>query len=173
MYLTEEEITENEKWIGELQGEYNEASTVYANHENEIKLIQQREQEEINRQHMIKLREEEFQRIVRQKIMKKKSTETMFEAHLMHIENLIKSNAEGKDTVVALRKAEKDIGRALADCKTVHVKVIDILDEASAKMKSNGFEESKHVTMKQLKGLERLRARQRVKTTPNKIVPYV
>lgn len=132
MYLTEEEITENEKWIGELQEEYNEASTVYANHENEIKLIQQREQEELNRQHVIKLREEEFQRIVRQTIMKKKSTEAMFEAHLEHVENLIKSNAEGKNTVMALLKAEKDIERALADCKSVHAKVTDILDQASA-----------------------------------------
>ena len=37
-------------------------------------------------------------------------------------------------------------------------------------MKSNGFEVSKHVTMKQSKGLKRLRARQSAKTTPNKIV---
>lgn len=171
MYLNDEEITENETWIGALQEEYHEASAVYADQETERKLIQEREQEELNRQHMMKLREEEFQRIVQQTIMKKKSTETIFEAHLEHAENLIRSNAEDKNTVVALRKAERDIERALADCKSVHAKVIDILDQASAEMKSNGFEESIHVTTKQSKELEGLPARQSAKITPNKTLP--
>ena len=53
-------------------------------------MIQQTEQEELNRQHMIKLRDKEFQRIVRQAIMKKKSTEAMFEVLFERVENLIK-----------------------------------------------------------------------------------
>ena len=73
MYLNEEEITANEKWIEELQEEYNEASTVYIKYDNERKALELKEQEELNRQHIITLREEEFQRIVQQTIMKKKS----------------------------------------------------------------------------------------------------
>ena len=72
MYLNEEEITANEKWIEELQEEYNEASTVYIKNDNERKALELKEQEELNRQHIITLREEEFQRIVQQTIMKKK-----------------------------------------------------------------------------------------------------
>ena len=71
MYLNEEEITANEKWIEELQEEYNEASTVYIKYDNERKALELKEQEELNRQHIITLREEEFQRIVQQTIMKK------------------------------------------------------------------------------------------------------
>ena len=75
MYLNEEEITANEKWIEELQEEYNEASTVYIKYDNERKALELKEQEELNRQHIITLRGEEFQRIVQQTIMKKKSTD--------------------------------------------------------------------------------------------------
>ena len=57
MYLNEEEITANEKWIEELQEEYNEASTVYIKYDNERKALELKEQEELNRQHIIKLRE--------------------------------------------------------------------------------------------------------------------
>ena len=72
MYLTEEEITAHEKWIEELQEEYNGASAVYIKNDNERKALELKEQEELNRQHIIKLREEEFQRIVQQTIMRKK-----------------------------------------------------------------------------------------------------
>ena len=64
MYLTVEEITANQKWIEELQEEYSEASAVYIKYENERKTLELRGQKELNRQHIIKLREEEFQRIV-------------------------------------------------------------------------------------------------------------
>ena len=40
MYLTEEEITTNEKWINDLQEENNEASAVYTKYENERKLLE-------------------------------------------------------------------------------------------------------------------------------------
>ncbi|KAK2561673.1 hypothetical protein P5673_015026 [Acropora cervicornis] len=69
MYLTKEEITTSEKWINELQEEYNGALTVYAKYGNGKQLIEQKEKEELNRQHVMKLREEEFQRIVLQTII--------------------------------------------------------------------------------------------------------
>ena len=40
-------------------------------YDNERKALELKEQEELNRQHIITLREEEFQRIVQQTIMKK------------------------------------------------------------------------------------------------------
>ena len=40
MYLTEEEITANEKWIEELREEYNEASAVYIKYDNERKALE-------------------------------------------------------------------------------------------------------------------------------------
>lgn len=61
---------------------------------------------------MIQLSEEESQRIVQQTMVKKKSTEAIFEALFEHIENLIELNAENRNTVMALRKAERDIARA-------------------------------------------------------------
>ena len=70
MYLSEEEIETSEKWIDELQEEYNGVLAVYTKYENEKQLIEQKEKEELNRQHIIKLREEEFQRIVQQTIIK-------------------------------------------------------------------------------------------------------
>ena len=107
MYLNEEEITTNEKWIEELQEEYNEASAVYIKYDNERKALELKEQEELNRQHIIKLREEEFQRIVQQTIMKKKSTEAIFESLIEHDKNIIESDVESKNTMMALRKTER------------------------------------------------------------------
>ena len=63
MYLPEEEITANEKWIEELQEEYNEASAVYIKNDNERKALELKEQEELNRQHIIKLIPRSHQRL--------------------------------------------------------------------------------------------------------------
>ena len=81
---------------------------------------------------MINLREEEFQRIVQQTIMKKKSTEAIFEALIENVRNLTELSAESKSTVMALRKAEKDMELALAECKSAHAKMLEISDQASA-----------------------------------------
>ena len=131
MYLSEEEIETSEKWINELQDEYNRASAVYTKHENEIKSTEQKEKEELNRQHMIKLREEEFQRIVQQTIVKKKSAEAIFEALIEHVENVIETRADNENAGATLRKTERDIELALADCKRAHDKMLEILNEAS------------------------------------------
>ena len=144
MYLSEEEIATSEKWIDELQEEYNRASAVYTKYENGKQLIEQKElKQELNRQHMMKLREEEFQRIVQQTIIKKKSAEAIFEALVEHVKNVIETRANDENAGMALRKTESDIELALADCRSAHGKLLE--------MKSNGLEESKHVTMRQLK----------------------
>ena len=59
-------------------------------YDNERKALELKEQEELNRQHIITLREEEFQRIVQQTIMKKKSTEAIFESLIEHVKNIIR-----------------------------------------------------------------------------------
>ena len=113
------EIATSKKWIDELQ-EYNGASAVYMKYENEKQLIEQKEKEELNRQHMMKLREEEFQRIVQQAIIKKKSAETIFEALIEHVKNVIQTRANDENAGIALRKTQRDIELTLADCKSAH-----------------------------------------------------
>ena len=131
MYLSEEEIATSEKWIDELQEEYNGASAVYTKYENEKQLIEQKEKEELNRQHMMKLREEEFQRIVQQTIIKKKSAQTIFEALVEHVKNVIETRANDENAGMALRKTERDIELALADCKSAHTKLLEISNEVT------------------------------------------
>ena len=132
MYLSEEEIATSEKWIDELQEEYTGASAVYMKYENEKQLIEQKENEELNRQHMMKLREEEFQRIVKQTIIKKKSAEAIFEALVEHVQNVIETRADDENAGMALLKTERDIELALTDCKSAHTKLLEILNETTA-----------------------------------------
>ena len=96
MYLSEEEIATSEKWIVELQEEYNGASAVYTKYENKKQLIIQKDKEELNRQHIIKLREEEFQRIAQQTIIKKKSAEAIFDALVEHVKNVIETRMDNE-----------------------------------------------------------------------------
>ena len=105
---------------------------LYTKYENERKSFDLKEQEELNRQHIIKLREEEFQRIVQRTIMKKKATEAIFESLIEHVKNIIESDAESKNTLMALRKTEKDTELALTDCKSGHAKMLEISDRTSA-----------------------------------------
>ena len=109
MYLSEEEIATSEKWIIELQEEYNGTSAVYTKYENEEQLIEQKEKEELNRQHLMKLREKEFQRTVHQTIIKKNSAEAIFEALVELVKNVIETRANDENVGMALRKTERDI----------------------------------------------------------------
>ena len=86
----------------------------------------------MNRQHIIKLREEEFQRIVQQTIIKKKSAEVIFEAFIEHVKNVIETRRDDENAGMALRKNERDIELALADCKSAHTKLLEISNEATA-----------------------------------------
>ena len=95
-------------------------------------LIEQKEKEELNRQYMMKLQEEEFQRIVQQTIVKKKSAEAIFEALVEHVKNVIETRADDENAGMALRKTERDTELALADCKSVHTKSLEILNETTA-----------------------------------------
>ena len=64
--------------------------------------------------------------------MKKKSTEAIFESLIEHDKNIIESDVESKNTMMALRKTEKDIELALTDCKSAHVKMLEISNGTSA-----------------------------------------
>ena len=94
-------------------------------------MIEQKEKEELNRQHIIKLREEEFQRILQQTIIKKKSVEAIFEALIEHVKNVIETRADDKNAGMALRKNEGDIKLVLADCRSAHTKLLEISNEAT------------------------------------------
>ena len=100
-------------------------------YENEKQLIEQKEKEELNRQHIMKLREEEFQRIVQQTIIKKKCAETIFEALVEHIKNVIETRANDENAGMALCKTERDIELGLADCESAHTKLLEISNEAT------------------------------------------
>ena len=95
-------------------------------------MIEQKEKEELNRQHIIKLREEEFQRIVQQTIIKKKSAEVIFEAFIEHVKNVIDTRTDDENAGMALGKNERDVELALADCKSAHTKLLEISNEATA-----------------------------------------
>ena len=79
---------------------------------------------------MMKLWEEEFQRIVQQTIIKK-SAETIFEALLKHVKYVIESRANDENAGMALCKTERDIELGLADCKSAHTKLLEISGEAT------------------------------------------
>ena len=49
---------------------------------------------------------------------------------------MIETRADDKNAGIALRKTEKDIELALADCKSAHNKLLEILNEATAENKS-------------------------------------
>ena len=48
------------------------------------------------------------------------------------IKNIIESDVESKNTMMALRKTEKDIELALTDCKSAHAKMFEISNGTSA-----------------------------------------
>jgi len=58
--------------------------------------------------------------------MKKKSTEAIFECFIEHVKNIIESDVESKNTMMALRKTEKDIELALTDCKSAQERTFRI-----------------------------------------------
>ena len=79
---------------------------------------------------MMKLQEEEFQRIVQQTIIKKKSAEAIFEALIEHVKNIIETRAN--DENAAKSKTVRDIELVLADCKSAHTKSLEIFNEVTA-----------------------------------------
>ena len=60
----------------------------------------------------------------------------------------------------------QDIELALADCKSAHIKLLEISNEATAENEI----EFKHVTMRQLKKFKLSPPRQKTEPTPDKIL---
>ena len=83
-----------------------------------------KEEEELNCQQIIKLREEEFQRIVQQIIMKKNPLKQSLNLLLNMLKMQLKQALRAK-TVMALRKSGRDI--------EWHAKSLEMLDQISAK----------------------------------------
>ena len=81
---------------------------------------------------MMKLQEEEFQRIVQQTIIKKKSAEAIFEALIELVKNIIETRANDENAAMALSKTVRDIELVLADCKSAHTKSLEIFNEVTA-----------------------------------------
>ena len=58
--------------------------------------------------------------------------EAIFESLIEHVKTIIESDMESKNTMIALRKTEKDIELTLTDCKSVHAKMLEISNGTSA-----------------------------------------
>ena len=59
--------------------------------------------------------------------------------YLEHVKNVMKTRADDANAGMALRKTEKDIELALADCKNAHTKLLEILREATRTKRADLF----------------------------------
>ena len=98
IHLNEEEVEQSEAWINELQELYSEAAAMQAQYVNDQIQLEKKQREEINRQEIIRIEQEKFQRLLEQMNMRKKSMETIFETLSNHAQNLMES--KGQDAVV-------------------------------------------------------------------------
>ena len=89
VHLTEEEVEQREAWINELQELYSEAAAMQAQYVNDQIQLEKKQREEINRQEIIRIEQEKFQRLLEQMNMRKKSMETIFETLSNHAQNLM------------------------------------------------------------------------------------
>ena len=117
----------NEAW--NLQELYSEAAAMQAQYVNDQIQLEKKQREEINRQGIIRIEQEKFQRLLEQMNMKKKSMETIFETLSNHAQNLMES--KGQDASAALRKTSKELETALANCNELHNKMLELLDSKS------------------------------------------
>ena len=98
IHLNEEEVEQSEAWINELQELYSEAAAMQAQYVNDQIQLEKKQREEINRQEIIRIEQEKFQRLLEQMNMRKKSMETIFETLSNHAQNLMESKSH--DAVV-------------------------------------------------------------------------
>ena len=68
--------------------------------------------------------QEKFHRLLEQM----KSLEAVFETHMEHALSLIESIDKGQEKPAALRKAEKELYVALANCDEIHYRVLELLN---------------------------------------------
>ena len=123
IHLAEDEIEQNEAWINELQELYEEATTTHTQYVNDHTLHEQKRVEEFHEQESMRLEQEKLRRLLKQFSIKKKSMKTIFVTSVKHAYNAMAS----QNAPEALRKTERDLDIALADCKALHT-MLELLD---------------------------------------------
>jgi len=103
IHLPEEEVEQSEAWINELQKWYSEAAAMQAQYVNDQIQLEKKQREEINRQEIIRIEQEKFQRLSEQMNMRKKSMETIFETLSNDAQNLMESKAKTLPQLCAKR----------------------------------------------------------------------
>ena len=116
LFLTEEEVEQNEPWINELQDLYSEAAVIHARYIEEHSQTERKRSEGLSRQETMRAEQEKFHRLLEQMNAKRKSLEAVFETHMEHALNLIESIDKGQEKPAALRRAAKELDVALANC---------------------------------------------------------
>ena len=132
LHLTEEEVEQNETWINELQELYNEAAAIQIQYINDQVQLEKKQREEISRQEVIRIEQEKFQRLLDQMNLRKKSQETIFETLTNYAQSLMESHDGGQDAPAALRKTERELEVALANCNELHNKLLELLNTERA-----------------------------------------
>ena len=73
--------------------------------------------------------QKKFHRLLEQMNAKRKSLEAVFETHMEHALSLIESIDKGQEKPAALRRAEKELDVALANCDEIHYRVLQLLNK--------------------------------------------
>lgn len=128
LFLTEKEVEQNEPWINELQELYSEAAVIHARYIEEHSQTERKRIEGLSRQEAMRAEQEKFHRLLEQMNAKRKSLEAVFETHMEHALSLIESIDKGQEKPAALRKAEKELDVALANCDEIHYRVLELLN---------------------------------------------
>ena len=129
LFLTEEEVEQNELWINELQELYSEAAVIHARYIEEHSQTERKRIEGLSRQEKMRAKQEKFHRLLEQMNAKRKSLEAVFETHMEHALSLIESIDKGQEKPAALRRAEKELDVALANCDEIHYRVLELLNK--------------------------------------------
>ena len=129
LFLTEEEVEQNEPWINELQELYSEAAAIHARYIEEHSQTERKRIEGLSRQETMRAEQEKFHRLLEQMNAKRKSLEAVFETHMEHALSLIESIDKCQEKSAALRKAEKELDVTLANCDEIHYRVLELLNK--------------------------------------------
>ena len=128
IHLPEDEIEQNEVWINELQELYEQAATTHTQYVNDQTLNEQKRVEEFHKQESMRLEQEKLRRLLERFSTKKKSMETIFDTLVEHAHDTMESQNKDVNAPEALRKTERDLDIALADCKALHNTMLELLD---------------------------------------------
>ena len=128
IHLPEDEIEQDEAWINELQELYEQAATTHTQYVNDQTLNEQKRVEEFHKQESMRLEQEKLRRLLERFSTKTKSMKTIFDTLVEHAHDIMESQNKDVNAPEALRKTERDLDIALADCKALHNTMLELLD---------------------------------------------